>query len=119
VTNVFDELKWRGLVYDHTEGVAETLGRDKVTVYNGFDPTADSLHIGHLVPMMVLARPEHLHKESIAIAPLQDFLGLDSSARLNTPGRAEGNWRWRVTQAEIDASDTDYIGHWASETGRS
>ncbi len=56
MTNVFDEFKWRGLVYDHTEGVADVLTREKITVYNGFDPTADSLHIGNLVPMMGLAR---------------------------------------------------------------
>ncbi|MCP4423238.1 MAG: tyrosine--tRNA ligase, partial [Chloroflexi bacterium] len=56
MTNIFDEFKWRGMVYDHTEGVANMVTREKVTVYNGFDPTADSLHIGNLVPMMGLAR---------------------------------------------------------------
>ena len=56
VTNAYEELKWRGLVYDHTESVPDVLAKEKISVYNGFDPTADSLHIGNLVPLMVMAR---------------------------------------------------------------
>ena len=41
--NAIDELKWRGLVFDQTEGVAEVLEQEKLVLYNGFDPTADSL----------------------------------------------------------------------------
>jgi tyrosyl-tRNA synthetase len=67
-TNVFDEFKWRGLVYDHTDGAPEVLGKQKVTVYNGFDPTADSLHIGNLVPMMGLARLQRFGHTPIVIA---------------------------------------------------
>ena len=54
--SAFDELKWRGLVYDCFEGVDELLLREQVTVYNGFDATADSLHVGHMVPLIALAR---------------------------------------------------------------
>ncbi len=68
MTNAFDELKWRGLVYDHTEAVPDVLIKEKITVYNGFDPTADSLHIGHLVPMMALARLQRLGHTPIALA---------------------------------------------------
>jgi tyrosyl-tRNA synthetase len=68
VTNAFEELKWRGLVYDHTEDVPDVLAKDKITVYNGFDPTADSLHIGHLVPMMVLARLQRFGHTPIPLA---------------------------------------------------
>ena len=46
---VFGELKWRGLVYDSTESVPEMLSGGRVTAYNGFDATADSLHVGHMV----------------------------------------------------------------------
>ena len=67
-TNVFDELKWRGLVYDCVEGVDELLGREKVTVYNGFDVTADSLHVGHLVPLIALARLQRYGHHPIALA---------------------------------------------------
>jgi tyrosyl-tRNA synthetase len=66
--NILEELRWRGLVYDQTDGVEELLKNRKVTLYNGFDPTADSLHIGHLVPMMGLARFQRLGHTPIAIA---------------------------------------------------
>lgn len=67
-TNAFEELKWRGFVYDHTESVPEVLKNEKVTIYNGFDPTGDSLHIGHLVPMMALARLQKFGHTPIALA---------------------------------------------------
>ena len=67
-TTAFDELKWRGLVYDCFEGVDELLGREKVTVYNGFDATADSLHVGHLVPLIALARLQRFGHHPIALA---------------------------------------------------
>ncbi len=67
-TNAFDELKWRGLVYDHTESTPEILANHKVTVYNGFDPTADSLHIGNLVALIQLARLQQFGHTPIAIA---------------------------------------------------
>jgi tyrosyl-tRNA synthetase len=66
--NVFEEFRWRGLLFDHTEGAGKLLGRQKITVYIGFDPTADSLHIGHLVPMMCLARLQRFGHTPIAVA---------------------------------------------------
>jgi len=66
--NAFDELKWRGLVYDSVEGVDDLLGREKVILYNGFDATADSLHIGHLVPLLALARLQRYGHHPIALA---------------------------------------------------
>ena len=54
--SAFDELKWRGLVYDATDNVPQMLAGGPVAVYNGFDATADSLHVGHLVPLIALAR---------------------------------------------------------------
>jgi len=56
MANLFDELRWRGLVYDATEGLSELLGRESLTLYAGFDPTASSLHVGHLLPALTLAR---------------------------------------------------------------
>ncbi len=66
--NVLSELKWRGMVKETTEGVEEVLQNQKVTLYNGFDPTGDSLHIGHLVPLMALARFQRLGHTPIALA---------------------------------------------------
>ena len=66
--SAFDEFKWRGLIYDHTEGAADLLASQKITVYNGFDATADSLHIGHLVPLLALARLQRFGHHPIAVA---------------------------------------------------
>ncbi len=66
--HIFEELQWRGLVYDYTEEVPPLLARDKITLYNGFDPTADSLHVGHLIPMLALARFQRFGHTPIALA---------------------------------------------------
>jgi tyrosyl-tRNA synthetase len=66
--NAFDELKWRGLVYDNTESVPELLSQGSVTIYNGFDATADSLHVGHMVPLIALARLQRFGHQPIAVA---------------------------------------------------
>lgn len=67
--NIYEELKWRGLIYDETEGVRDLLtSGQKITLYNGFDPTADSLHVGHLVPLLALARFQRFGHTPIAIA---------------------------------------------------
>lgn len=67
-TNIFDELKWRGLVHSFSEGTLDVLASRKVTLYNGFDPTSDSLHVGHLVPIMQLARFQRFGHTPIALA---------------------------------------------------
>jgi tyrosyl-tRNA synthetase len=66
--SAFDELKWRGLVYDNTESVPEMLASGPVSVYNGFDATADSLHVGHMVPLMALARLQRFGHVPVAVA---------------------------------------------------
>lgn len=65
--NVYDELKWRGLIYDSTEGLSEVLDNEKVTAYIGFDPSAASLHVGSLLPVMALARLQRDGHTPIAI----------------------------------------------------
>ncbi|MBN1107956.1 MAG: tyrosine--tRNA ligase [Bacteroidales bacterium] len=52
--NFVDELRWRGMIHDIMPGTEELLGREKTTGYIGFDPTSDSLHIGHMVQVMLL-----------------------------------------------------------------
>lgn len=54
--NVFDTLKERGLIAQmtHEEEIRDLLGKEKVTFYVGFDPTADSLHIGHFMQLIVM-----------------------------------------------------------------
>ena len=68
MTSVFEELSWRNLVFGSTEGAEALLAKEKISVYNGFDPTADSLHVGHLVPMLGLARLQRFGHTPIALA---------------------------------------------------
>ena len=49
-----EELQWRGLLHDSIPGTDELLNKERVAAYIGFDPTADSLHIGNMVPIMLL-----------------------------------------------------------------
>src|SRR5919199_2948322 len=51
---LLEELAWRGLLVQHTEGLAAALAAGPVSGYCGFDPTSDSLHVGSLVPVMGL-----------------------------------------------------------------
>jgi tyrosyl-tRNA synthetase len=52
--DLLDELTWRGMLHQHTEGVPAALAKESVSAYCGFDPTASSLHVGSLVPVMGL-----------------------------------------------------------------
>jgi tyrosyl-tRNA synthetase len=52
--NFVEELKWRGMIHDIMPGTEDLLKREKTSGYIGFDPTADSLHIGHMVQVMML-----------------------------------------------------------------
>jgi tyrosyl-tRNA synthetase len=67
MSDAFSELEWRGLVSESTEGLRDVLAREKVTLYIGFDPTAASLHVGSLLPMMALARMQRFGHSPIAI----------------------------------------------------
>ncbi len=63
--NVFDVLKERGLIAQttHEDEIRELLGKEKVTFYIGFDPTADSLHVGHFLQMVVMKHmQDHGHR---------------------------------------------------------
>lgn len=52
--NFVDELKWRGMIHDIMPGTDEQMEKEMISAYVGIDPTADSLHIGHLVGVMML-----------------------------------------------------------------
>lgn len=68
--NIIEELQWRGLIADQTdaEGLAKRLAEKPITLYAGFDPTADSLHVGHLVPLLGLRRFQNAGHFPIAVA---------------------------------------------------
>jgi tyrosyl-tRNA synthetase len=66
--SVFDEFKWRGMVYDVTEGLEQSFASEKITAYIGFDPSASSLHVGSLLPIMGLVHLQRYGHTSIAVA---------------------------------------------------
>jgi tyrosyl-tRNA synthetase len=65
--NVFEEFQWRGMLYDASEGLAEALKSRSMTAYIGFDPTAASLHVGSLLPIMGLVRLQQYGHKPIAL----------------------------------------------------
>jgi tyrosyl-tRNA synthetase len=65
--DLYDELAWRGLVYDATEGLREVIRDTTLTGYIGFDPTAASLHVGSLLPVMALARLQRCGHSPVGI----------------------------------------------------
>lgn len=66
--NILEELHWRGLIADCTDAPALSQRTEPLTLYCGFDPTADSLHVGHLVPLLALRRFQLLGHSPIAVA---------------------------------------------------
>ena len=69
VTDIFAELKWRGLIHQTTDDahLPDWLNGDSRTLYCGFDPTADSLHVGSLMPLMILRRFQRAGHRPIAL----------------------------------------------------
>jgi len=68
--NILDELQWRGLLADCTDPqeLAKRVSSGPITVYCGFDPTADSLHVGNLVPLLALRRFQLLGHHPLPLA---------------------------------------------------
>ncbi|MFO7170317.1 MAG: tyrosine--tRNA ligase [Chloroflexota bacterium] len=96
MATIIDDLRWRGLLYDCSEGAEELLRRERVTLYNGFDPTADSLHVGHLVPLIGLARFQRYGHTPIAVAGggtglIGDPSGKTSERQLLSKAQVEAN----------------------------
>jgi tyrosyl-tRNA synthetase len=65
--NLVEELRWRGLLHDFTPGIEEQFAKEMTTGYIGFDPTADSLHIGSLVPILLLMHLQKAGHKPIAL----------------------------------------------------
>lgn len=80
---LIDDLNWRGLLYQQTdeEGMAEVLDQEKISLYCGVDPTADSMHIGHIVPLLTLRRFQmHGHRPILLVGGATGMIG-DPSGR--------------------------------------
>jgi tyrosyl-tRNA synthetase len=65
--NLIEELRWRGMIQDIMPGTEEQLAKEMTTAYIGFDPTADSLHIGSLVPILLLVHLQKAGHKPIAL----------------------------------------------------
>ena len=80
---LLEDLSWRGLLYQQTdaEGLEELLNKEKISLYCGVDPTADSMHIGHIVPLLTLRRFQvHGHRPILLVGGATGMIG-DPSGR--------------------------------------
>jgi len=94
---LFEELRWRGLVHQVThDELAAQLEKEPLTLYCGFDPSADSLHIGSLVPILGLARFQRAGHKPIALVGGATGLVGDPSAKTDE--------RPLLTKAEVEAN---------------
>ena len=74
--NFVEELRWRGMIHDIMPGTEEFLLKEKSAAYVGFDPTADSLHIGHLVGVMMLRHLQNAgHRPIVLIGGATGMIG--------------------------------------------
>ena len=107
MNNVYDLLTERGYLKQcsHPEELRELLGREKVTFYIGYDPTADSLHIGHYVQLMVMA-----HMQRAGHRPLV-LLGGGTTMIGDPSGKTD--MRRMMTNAEIDQNAENFKGQMA------
>lgn len=104
-TGLLDELRWRGLIYQQTEGLETALASGTISAYAGFDPTAPSLHVGNLVPVMALAHLQRHGHRAIVLAGggtglIGDPSGKATERSLNDASTVEENTRLIRSQLE-------------------
>ncbi len=76
--DLLQDLKWRGIIYQQTdeEGMKELLEKESISLYCGVDPTADSMHIGHLLPFLTLRRfQQHGHRPLVLVGGATGLIG--------------------------------------------
>lgn len=76
--DLLQDLAWRGVIYQQTdeEGLKDILGKEKISLYCGVDPTADSMHIGHLLPFLTLRRfQQHGHRPIVVVGGATGLIG--------------------------------------------
>src|SRR5580765_198552 len=95
---ILDELRWRGMLADCTDldALSQRIAQGPITLYAGFDPTADSLHVGNLVPLFALRRFQLRGNHPIALAGgstgmIGDPSGKSDERNLLTPDQLERN----------------------------
>jgi tyrosyl-tRNA synthetase len=103
--SLLEELSWRGMVYQHTDGLPDALATEQLSAYAGFDPTAPSLHVGHLVPVMGLAHLQRAGHRPVALVGggtgmIGDPSGKTAERQLVSPEEIEQNSRALEKQLE-------------------
>ena len=115
---LLEELEWRGLLHQQTEGCADALAKGPVRGYCGFDPTAESLHVGNLVSLMGLIRLARAGHTAVALvgggtAMIGDPSGKSSERPVRAPEEIAANARLievqirRVAAAALGADEAD------------
>ena len=104
-TNLLEELEWRGLLHQHTEGLGGALAAKSVSAYCGFDPTASSLHVGSLLPVMMLMRLQRAgHRPFVVVGGgtgmIGDPSGKTAERQLNSLDVVDENSRALRAQLE-------------------
>ncbi|KRD13102.1 tyrosine--tRNA ligase [Mycobacterium sp. Root265] len=98
---ILDELEWRGLIAQSTDrdALADALANGPLTVYSGFDPTAPSLHAGHLVPLLTLRRFQQAgHRPIVLAGGATGMIGdpRDSGERIMQTADTVADWAGRI-----------------------
>lgn len=107
MNELLQDLNWRGLLYQQTdaEGMEKLLDTEKVSLYVGVDPTADSMHIGHIVPLLTLRRFQKAGHTPVllvggATGTVGDPSGRSEERQLQTMEQIEANVRGLKAQME-------------------
>ena len=100
-TDILDELQWRGLIAQSTDrdALADALSAGPITVYSGFDPTAPSLHAGHLIPLLTLRRLQQAgHRPIVLAGGATGFIGdpRDTGERTLNTAETVADWADRI-----------------------
>ena len=96
MTDLIRDMEWRGVLQDASEGAREAVTASSLTAYAGFDPTANSLHVGSLMPILALARLQRAGHSPIAVVGggtglIGDPSGKTAERTLQTPEQVEAN----------------------------
>ncbi len=96
--NILDELEWRGAINQQTdeEGLLKLIEKEKIALYCGIDPTGDSMHVGHLIPFMILKRFQLQGHQPVVLigggtGSIGDPSGRNSERTLQTMDQIEEN----------------------------
>jgi tyrosyl-tRNA synthetase len=121
MTSLHDDLRWRGLLHQETEGCEAHLAKGPVTGYCGFDPTAESLHVGNLVSLMGLVRLARAGHNAVALvgggtAMIGDPSGKSEERPMRSPDEIAANaeliWQ-QIQRVAANALGADGLARFA------